>query len=172
MTSGWYFAKAGASAGSETGPFAWEELYHLAQTGALQPTDLVWNPKLPRGVNAGLIPGLFPGFEARQLPTIEQPFPQEAMETIPERVVVSPVPAPTPQTGPAQERPTPSAVVGHIDDEVSVDEEPVEPHGRRSNRHKQPKSQGQTSRLPALVVLLVLVIAAAGVAAYFLYFRV
>ncbi|NTV10342.1 MAG: DUF4131 domain-containing protein, partial [Zoogloea sp.] len=54
-----------------TSPLLPAELYVLAQVGRLAPGDLVWNPRLPRGVAAGQIPGLFPALvvpEARKVP--------------------------------------------------------------------------------------------------------
>ena len=74
MTSGWYYAKAGAAAGNEIGPLSWEELYLLAHGGTLAPADIVWNPRLPRGVTAGLVPGLFAAPMAPQATPV-QPAP-------------------------------------------------------------------------------------------------
>jgi N-acetylneuraminic acid mutarotase len=59
-TPSWYYAKAGAVDGQQAGPVSWEQLYSLAQAGALTPTDLVWNPQLPNWVTAAEIPGLVP----------------------------------------------------------------------------------------------------------------
>ena len=59
MSTGWYAARQAVGAESRTGPHAWEELYGLALSGALQPCDLVWHPSLPDWVTAMQIPGLF-----------------------------------------------------------------------------------------------------------------
>jgi hypothetical protein len=90
MTSGWYYAKAGAAAGNEIGPLTWEDLCVLAHGGTLAPTDIVWNPRLPRGVTAGLVPGLFPVPLAPQATTV-QPAPQPI---VPRPVAATPVVVP------------------------------------------------------------------------------
>ena len=99
MTSGWYYAKAGTSAGREIGPLTWEQLFMLAHGGTLAPADVVWNPKLPRGVTAGQIPGLFPTPEApltRPVPVVAQPAPLPATPpVIPPQPVAQPVAPPT-----------------------------------------------------------------------------
>ncbi|MBN1321110.1 MAG: DUF4339 domain-containing protein [Thermoleophilia bacterium] len=63
--SEWYFAKqtgpAGGAPPQQAGPFTWEQLYQQAQTGALGPGDLIWNPQLPQWTPAGQTPGLFAG---------------------------------------------------------------------------------------------------------------
>jgi hypothetical protein len=59
MTSDWYYIKRGAPAQEQAGPFVWEQLYALAQSGAFAPDDLVWNAQLPVWLAAGQIPGLF-----------------------------------------------------------------------------------------------------------------
>ncbi len=173
MTSGWYFAKAGATAGNETGPFAWEELYRLAQTGAIEPGDLVWNPKLPRGVAAGLVPGLFP-----EQPTSPTPVWQKPEETAPAPLTEEPPTPPTPPAPPVEDQalitdgPDALPAIDGLEEETTVEGRSQEPPTRRSRRSERPKSDKRTDRLPLLVVLLAFVIAAAGVAAYFLYFRV
>ena len=78
MTSGWYYAKAGAPKGNEVGPFSWEELYVLARDGALSVEDLVWNPKLPRGIAAGSVPGLFQVSPAPEPLPAQTPVPAQA----------------------------------------------------------------------------------------------
>jgi N-acetylneuraminic acid mutarotase len=60
LASSWYYSKAGATGGQQIGPVSWEQLLSLAQTGALTPADMVWNPQLPQWVPAGQIPGLLP----------------------------------------------------------------------------------------------------------------
>ncbi len=92
MTSGWYYAKAGAAAGNEIGPLTWEELCVLAHGGTLNPGDIVWNPRLPRGVTAGLVPGLFPALTGSQTAPV-QPEPQPVLTPSP----IATPPAPTPQ---------------------------------------------------------------------------
>jgi hypothetical protein len=186
MTSGWYYAKAGASAGQEIGPLSWEELYVLAHGGMLAPADIVWNPRLPRGVTARQIPGLFPEPEAPRTP---QPVPPPTMPP----VVSPPAPAPmaTPPARPSTSRPVeplweigPAAVrvappalsaqsgtepeipysfAEKLEETAAQETPPEEP--------KQPRADKQNRNLPWLIVLLILVIAIAGVAAYFLYFR-
>lgn len=56
----WYYAKAGAPAGQQAGPFAWEQLVSLTQAGAIAPADLVWDPSLPQWLPAAQIQGLLP----------------------------------------------------------------------------------------------------------------
>ena len=58
MTTGWYSTKRGAPAGEQSGPFTWEELYALAQSGVFAPDDLVWHPQSPQWTAAAQIPGL------------------------------------------------------------------------------------------------------------------
>ncbi len=60
MSSGWYYSKRGAPAGTQAGPLTWEQLYSQAQAGQLGPDDLVWNAQLPDWLPAAQIPGLFP----------------------------------------------------------------------------------------------------------------
>jgi hypothetical protein len=114
MTSGWYYAKAGAAAGSEIGPLTWEELYLLAQGGTLAPADIVWNPKLPRGVTAGLIPGLFAIPVAPQVPPVQpapqpMPTPQPATPApiTPQPAVLQPTAAPVAVPPPVSPQPAP-----------------------------------------------------------------
>jgi N-acetylneuraminic acid mutarotase len=57
-TPSWYYAKTGAVDGQQIGPVSWEQLYSLAQTGALTSADLVWNPQFPSWVTAAEVPGL------------------------------------------------------------------------------------------------------------------
>lgn len=59
MTSSWYFAKAGAPAGQEAGPFSWDQLFSLAQAGEVTPADLVRSAQQAEWVKAGQMPGLF-----------------------------------------------------------------------------------------------------------------
>ena len=61
MATGWYMLKQKGTAGQEAGPYAWEQLYELAQTGAVQPGDLVWNAQMPGWLPAAKIPGLLAG---------------------------------------------------------------------------------------------------------------
>lgn len=141
MTSGWYYAKAGATAGDEVGPLSWDELYLLAQTGTLDPRDIVWNPRLPRGMAAGMIPELFPGMQIPRTPAPVEPLQPPILdveETFEE------------------------------DDTLEPDEEHAETRSI-SDRGRRPESQSK--RLPVFVLLLVVAIAAAGLTAYFLYFR-
>ncbi len=58
MATGWYMLKQRETAGQEAGPYTWEQLYELAQTGAVQPGDLVWNAQMPGWLPAAKIPGL------------------------------------------------------------------------------------------------------------------
>ena len=172
MTSDWYFAKAGAPAGSETGPFTWEQLYQLAKNGTVEPNDLVWNPKLPSGVMASLVPGLF-----QELDTPEAPVQQVWVEQSP--VPITPEPpapeTPTPTSPPSQPTGTPAptrAALGEIEDIPSTQALAEESAPELTKRRATSKPDGQSNRLPLLVVLLTFIIAACGVAAYFLYFRV
>ncbi len=57
-TPSWYYAKTGAVDGQQVGPVSWEQLVSLAQTGALNSTDLVWNPQFPSWVTVAEVPGL------------------------------------------------------------------------------------------------------------------
>jgi hypothetical protein len=55
----WYFFKAGSDAGLKAGPFSWERLLKQADSGTLEPTDVVWDPN--SGWKTGAqVPGLFP----------------------------------------------------------------------------------------------------------------
>lgn len=172
MTSGWYFAKAGGQAGSETGPFEWEQLYQLARNGTVQPDDLVWNPKLPRGVAARLVPGLFQGLQASPTPVQKVWVDQAPEPAVPEPQTPNVADAPAPQ--PPQ--PAETALLDDFADLGSTKEPAEEPvEGSAPRRHRQREraaADKQSNRLPLLVVLLVFVVAAAGVASYFLYFRV
>jgi N-acetylneuraminic acid mutarotase len=103
MVSGWYYARAGTSAGNETGPLTWEELYLLAQAGTLAPADIVWHPKLPRGVTAGLVPGLFATPpEAPAVQPVQRPMPAPQPVPAPQPPMPQPVPAPQPAVTPVQ----------------------------------------------------------------------
>jgi N-acetylneuraminic acid mutarotase len=186
MTSGWYYAKAGASAGQEIGPLSWEELYVLAQGGILAPADIVWNPRLPRGVTARQIPGLFPAPQAPRTPqpvtppTMPPVFSTPApapMATPPARPSTSQPVEPLWEIGPAAVRVTPpelSAKAGtepEIPDDFAEKLEETAAQKTAPEEPKPPRADKQNRSLPWLIVLLILVIAIAGVAAYFLYFR-
>jgi len=68
MATGWYSTKRGAPAGEQSGPFTWEQLYARAQSGAVAPDDLVWNPQLPQWTPAAEISGLVPASVPPPLP--------------------------------------------------------------------------------------------------------
>jgi hypothetical protein len=55
----WFFFKAGSDAGLKAGPFSWERLVAQAQSGILEPTDVVWDPN-SGWKTAAKVPGLFP----------------------------------------------------------------------------------------------------------------
>lgn len=76
-TPSWYYSKAGVPGGPQVGPFPWEQLQSLAQTGTLSPADLVWNPQLPQWTPAVQIQGLFPAaaFPGTQPPYAPAPQP-------------------------------------------------------------------------------------------------
>ena len=59
--SGWYYAKQGAAAGEESGPFTWEQLVAHANAGYLAQDHLVWNESMPDWLPAAQTPGLFAG---------------------------------------------------------------------------------------------------------------
>jgi hypothetical protein len=59
----WFFFKAGSDAGLKAGPFSWERLLAQAQGGALEPTDVVWDPN-SGWKTAAQVPGLFPSVAA------------------------------------------------------------------------------------------------------------
>jgi hypothetical protein len=80
MTEQWYYT----SAGRRYGPVSEEELYHQAASGRLQPTDLVWNERMPQWVPARSIEGLLPG------------------GYVGTAVLSAPEPAPAPAAAPAQ----------------------------------------------------------------------
>lgn len=190
MTSGWYYAKAGAAEGREVGPLTWDELYHLANAGTVSSEDIVWNPRLPRGVAAGMIPGLFPGRQTPQAPVVQappEPLPVPAATQPRPPAPTSPAPPapPAPLEPPAPTSPAPAAPTeprrpemapatvseageGLADEDVS---EGPNKRQKRTTKPKGPKPETQGNRLPALVLLLVVVIAAAGLTAYFIYFR-
>jgi N-acetylneuraminic acid mutarotase len=233
MISGWYYAKAGASAGHEIGPLSWQELYLLALNGTLAPTDLVWNPKLPRGVAARQIPGLFPEPQspvtpptqpAPQMPPVAAPVhpptqfpaqmpPAAALDPLPagpptlapgwlpaEREPLAPgwLPAAGEQPAPGPLPPVPPAITPTVP-AVEAAAKPSEPVWERAAykppveteihdlfaeklgeaEDSEPLAEQATPKhikrehpsLPWLVVLLALVVAAAGLAAYFLYLR-
>ncbi len=89
MASGWYYSKRSGAAEPRIGPFTWEQLYSLAQTGVLAPDDLVWNPQLPQWTPATQIPGLFP---AGWVPAPAVMHPQASLQ--PEPYAPAPVGAP------------------------------------------------------------------------------
>jgi N-acetylneuraminic acid mutarotase len=75
MTPNWFLTKRGAPAGQQTGPLTWQQLHYYAQTGAIAPDDLVWNPQLASWLPAFQVPGLFPAAPANsQEPPFVQPF--------------------------------------------------------------------------------------------------
>jgi hypothetical protein len=174
MTSGWYYAKAGAPAGREIGPLSWEDLYLLASEGRLDPADVVWNPRLPRGVTAGLIPGLFPALVAPQpgppvTTTVVPPLPIQPPASKP----VEPMWDVTQTAVQAPEGATPSGAQTEPEAQDFSTERLGEDDAEAASPKESdpPKAGRQSHSLPWLIVLLVLVVAAAGVAAYFLYFR-
>jgi hypothetical protein len=59
----WYFFKADSDAGLKAGPFSWERLLAQAQSGTLEPTDVVWDPN-SGWKTAAKVPGLFPSVSA------------------------------------------------------------------------------------------------------------
>lgn len=180
--SGWYYAKAGAPVGQETGPLSWEELYLLARAGTVAPEDLVWNPKLPRGVTAGQMPGLFPSAQ------IPGPIPQTIPVRTPPQPLVEPVvpvtpselppepPAPVntglgpifpgPETSQTERAPGVASADLAVEGPAAVHETEIVPDKLARSRTK-----AEQRSLPWLVVLLALVLAAAGLVAYFLFLR-
>lgn len=54
MAAEWFYAKDGR----QLGPITWEQLYELAITGSVLPTDLVWRQGMPQWSQARTIPGL------------------------------------------------------------------------------------------------------------------
>jgi hypothetical protein len=183
MTSGWYYAKAGAPAGHETGPISWVELFMLAHEGTISPADIVWNPKLPRGVTAGLVPGLFPLPEVPRTPQAAAPQPMATKPAAPQPVIPQPVQQLVPKTvepmweiardkaqGPPGTNPTAAQAnteaPDHYVDRLADSESPM-----TLDELSPAKAERHNRRLPWLIVILILVVAAAGVAAYFLYFR-
>ena len=56
MDTGWFSLKRAAAAEQQSGPLTWEELFAQAQSGALAPDDLVWNPQLPQWTPAATLP--------------------------------------------------------------------------------------------------------------------
>src|SRR5262249_1394904 len=55
MTEQWYYAKNG----QQLGPVSTETLQRLAETGQLQPSDLVWKEGMPSWAPAQLVRGVF-----------------------------------------------------------------------------------------------------------------
>jgi hypothetical protein len=183
MTSGWYYAKAGALAGHETGPLSWVELFMLAHEGTISPADIVWNPRLPRGVTAGLVPGLFPLPEVPRMPQAAAPQPMAAQPAAPQPVTPQPVQPLVPKTvepmweiardkaqGPLGTNPTAAQVKTEAPDH-SVDRLAESESPTTLDKPSPAKAERHSHRLPWLIVILILVVAAAGVATYFLYFR-
>jgi N-acetylneuraminic acid mutarotase len=83
MTTGWYYLKAGAPTGQQTGPLSWEQMLSAARSGALSPADVVWHQSLPQWTPAAGVQGLFPagaflgvpaGYPAQQPPPGYQPY--------------------------------------------------------------------------------------------------
>ena len=65
MTSGWFYLKSGKPSEEKVGPLTWEELWAAGQSGALGPSDFVWQASLPEWVLATRVAGLFPGAGAK-----------------------------------------------------------------------------------------------------------
>jgi N-acetylneuraminic acid mutarotase len=59
-TPEWYYSKAGTRSAPHAGPFSLEQLRSLAQSGAILPADLIWNPGVSLWLPAGQIAALFP----------------------------------------------------------------------------------------------------------------
>jgi uncharacterized protein DUF4339 len=60
MSQRWYYARGK----SKHGPVSAKELKQLAESGKLQPTDLVWRTDMPDWRKASTIKGLFPVHES------------------------------------------------------------------------------------------------------------
>jgi hypothetical protein len=193
MISGWYYAKAGAPVGHEIGPLSWEELYLLAQDGTLAPADLVWNPKLPRGVTAGQVPGLFasvaipepqpvaaaPTLQLTPKIALEEPGepipPAEPVQPEPHAALPQPVEPIATETAPAYTTASAAEDLEPLlvaDDELSTEGSEalarVEPTG---GEPPKPSRSVRHAHLPWLIVLLAAAIAAAGLTMYFFYLR-
>lgn len=70
MSEQWFYT----SSGRRLGPVSSEELWHQAEVGQLQPTDLVWCERLPQWVPARSVDGLLP--ESRgNVATLPAPVP-------------------------------------------------------------------------------------------------
>ncbi len=57
LTVMWYVVLQGR----QQGPFTWEQILHLVDSGALQPEDLAWHAGLSGWIRADLVPGLLSG---------------------------------------------------------------------------------------------------------------
>jgi N-acetylneuraminic acid mutarotase len=138
-SSGWFYAKAGASSGQPTGPLTWEDLLSLARSGGLTAADLVWNQSLPRWLPAGQIPELLPA----------QPAP--------------PPPGPAwPMAQPGPQGPGPQGPAGYPGGGYPGGAYPVYPGG--PGGHPSRKSR---SWLAWVIPVAVLVLAGAGLGIYF-----
>ena len=150
MATGWYSLKRGAAAGQQSGPFTWGELYAHAQSGALAPDDLVWNPQLPEWTAAAHIPGLVVA------PAAPEATPVAPITTsTPSPAGPPPLPAwaqasgPPPLPGQARAM-TPPSLPSHW---------PAGPPQVPRRRHSR--------LLPVLVPLIALVLVGAGLGVYF-----
>lgn len=177
LTSGWYYSKAGSSPGSEVGPLSWEDLYLLARAGTVEPNDILWNPRLPRGMAAGTLPELFPDLPTDPAPPAQahQIEPQTRPEPEPVSEPIAPEPMEAsdeaPMAGTEAGKQLDEAFATTFGDATSPSEPPETREQGQGKRARRARPERQSNSLPVLVVLLVLVIAAAAVVTYFLYFR-
>jgi hypothetical protein len=86
MNDAWYVDKGK----QRCGPFTFEQVKHLADSGLLLPDNMVWNKGAQKWVSAGGVEGLFPPEVIPATPPAEAP----ADNPLPEAL-----PAPAPATG-------------------------------------------------------------------------
>jgi hypothetical protein len=78
MASGWFYLKPGKPAESQMGPFSWEDLWQAAQSGLLEPSDVVWHSALPGWLPATQVTGLFPAAAGKARASRRERVPRQA----------------------------------------------------------------------------------------------
>jgi hypothetical protein len=133
MKREWHYS----SNGTEHGPITGAELKALAQSGTLQPVDLVWKEGMQQRKPAGTVKGLFPERGVGQRSPARAKTPAKDRP----RLVKKPTGDPARDSGPSAF----ANLDGPADDssaDISENDSVGSPHGRGKSRPKSERSPG------------------------------